>query len=95
MGEGLSGYRLIVALMNTNFCAYVMGIPGLEIRTASTPNAAYGITKSMIRGNGPCFLCSPVKMMKEAKGPVDLGQCILEQGCVASRSDTRNSRYWT
>merc|ERR1712176_336561 len=57
------------------FHAYVMGIPGLKIATAASPGAAYGITKSMIRDNGPCFLFSPVEMMKEAKGPVDLGQC--------------------
>lgn len=34
------------------FHAYVMGIPGLKICTASSPEAAYGITKSMIRDNG-------------------------------------------
>jgi len=55
--------------------AYVMGIPGLKICTASSPEAAYGITKSMIRDDGPCFLFAPVKMMKESKGPVNLGQC--------------------
>ena len=58
------------------FHAYVMGIPGLKIGTAASPEAAYGITKSMIRDNGPCFLFSPVKMMKEAKGSVDLGKCL-------------------
>ena len=58
------------------FHAYVMGIPGLKIGTAASPDAAYGLTKSMIRDNGPCFLFAPVKMMKEAKGPVDLGQCM-------------------
>merc|ERR1712087_505109 len=57
------------------FHAYVMGIPGLKIAPAASPEAAYGITKSMIRDNGPCFLFAPVKMMKEAKGPVDLGKC--------------------
>jgi len=57
------------------FHAYVMGIPGLKICTASSPDAAYGITKSMIRDNGPCFLFAPVKMMKESKGKVDLGVC--------------------
>jgi TPP-dependent pyruvate/acetoin dehydrogenase alpha subunit/pyruvate/2-oxoglutarate/acetoin dehydrogenase E1 component len=55
--------------------AYVMGIPGLKICTAASPDAAYGITKSMIRDNGPCFLFAPVKMMKEAKGKLDLGKC--------------------
>eukprot|EP00978_Attheya_sp_CCMP212_P048565 scaffold542951_cov67-Attheya_sp.AAC.1 len=58
------------------FHAYVMGIPGLKICTVASPDAAYGITKSMIRDNGPCFLFAPVKMMKEAKGPVDLGKCM-------------------
>mmetsp|Transcript_29867 Transcript_29867/g.34400 ORF Transcript_29867/g.34400 Transcript_29867/m.34400 type:complete len:816 (-) Transcript_29867:71-2518(-) len=56
--------------------AYVMGIPGLKICTASSPDAAYGITKSMIRDNGPCFLFCPVKMMKESKGEVDLDRCM-------------------
>ena len=58
------------------FHAYVMGIPGLKIGTAASPEAAYGLTKSMIRDNGPCFLFAPVKMMKEAKGSVKLGQCM-------------------
>eukprot|EP00567_Pseudictyota_dubia_P014042 CAMPEP_0197433354 /NCGR_PEP_ID=MMETSP1175-20131217/1254_1 /TAXON_ID=1003142 /ORGANISM="Triceratium dubium, Strain CCMP147" /LENGTH=816 /DNA_ID=CAMNT_0042961705 /DNA_START=54 /DNA_END=2504 /DNA_ORIENTATION=- len=58
------------------FHAYVMGIPGLKICTAASPDAAYGITKSMIRDNGPCFLFAPVKMMKESKGAVDLGKCM-------------------
>lgn len=58
------------------FHAYVMGIPGLKIGTAASPAAAYGLTKSMIRDNGPCFLFAPVKMMKEAKGPIDLGRCM-------------------
>jgi len=56
--------------------AYVMGIPGLKICTVSSPDAAYGITKSMIRDNGPCFLFAPVKMMKESKGKLDLGKCM-------------------
>ena len=58
------------------FHAYVMGIPGLKIGTAASPAAAYGLTKSMIRDNGPCFLFAPVKMMKEAKGSLDLGKCM-------------------
>jgi len=58
------------------FHAYVMGIPGLKICTAASPEAAYGITKSMIRDNGPCFLFAPVKMMKEAKSSVELGKCM-------------------
>mmetsp|Transcript_14792 Transcript_14792/g.31412 ORF Transcript_14792/g.31412 Transcript_14792/m.31412 type:complete len:818 (-) Transcript_14792:207-2660(-) len=57
------------------FHAYVMGIPGLKICTAASPDAAYGITKSMIRDNGPCFLFAPVKMMKESKGTLELDKC--------------------
>jgi len=58
------------------FHAYVMGIPGLKIGTAASPEAAYGITKAMIRDNGPCFLFLPVKMMKDTKSKVDLGKCM-------------------
>jgi len=55
--------------------AYVMGIPGLKICTASSPDAAYGLTKSMIRDNGPGMLFLPVKQMKSVKGTCDLGKC--------------------
>merc|ERR1711966_447471 len=51
------------------FHAYVMGIPGLKICTAASPEAAYGLAKSMIRDNGPGVLLLPVKMMK-SRGPV-------------------------
>lgn len=47
-------------LLHTNFA----GIPGLKICTAASPYAAYGITKSMIRDNGPGILFLPVKLMK-------------------------------
>ncbi len=57
------------------FHAYVMGIPGLKINTAASPDAAYGLAKSAIRDNGPCILFLPVKMMKEIKGTVELGKC--------------------
>jgi len=56
--------------------AYVMGIPGLKICTASSPEAAYGLAKSMIRDNGPGILFTPVKTMKEAKGVVPLDVCL-------------------
>jgi 2-oxoisovalerate dehydrogenase E1 component len=56
--------------------AYVMGIPGLKICTAASPDVAYGLTKSMIRDNGPGMLFLPVKMMKEVKSKVALGQCM-------------------
>ena len=64
------------------FHAYVMGIPGLKICTAASPDAAYGITKSMIRDNGPCFLFAPVKMMKETKGKLDLDKCAPLNKCT-------------
>jgi pyruvate/2-oxoglutarate/acetoin dehydrogenase E1 component len=57
------------------FHAYVMGIPGLKICTAASPSAAYGIAKSMIRDNGPGILFLPVKMMKDTKSTLALGQC--------------------
>merc|ERR1712157_301046 len=58
------------------FHAYVMGIPGLKIQTAASPAAAYGLTKSAIRDNGPCFIFAPVKMMKDTKGTVELDYCL-------------------
>jgi pyruvate/2-oxoglutarate/acetoin dehydrogenase E1 component len=58
------------------FHAYVMGIPGLKICTASSPDAAYGLAKSMIRDNGPGILFLPVKMMKSVKAPVSVGVCL-------------------
>mgnify|MGYP006137914603 CR=1 FL=1 len=64
------------------FHAYVMGIPGLKIGTAASPEAAYGITKSMIRDNGPCFLFLPVKMMKDTKSTLDLGRCMPMNKCA-------------
>jgi len=70
------------------FHAYVMGIPGLKIGTAASPDAAYGLTKSMIRDNGPCFLFAPVKMMKEAKGTLDLGKCAqLNKAALLNEAD--------
>ena len=56
--------------------AYVMGIPGLKICTAASPDAAYGLAKAMIRDNGPGILFTPVKMMKDTKSTVDLDQCL-------------------
>merc|ERR1711968_434928 len=56
--------------------AYVMGIPGLKICTAASPEAAYGLAKSMIRDDGPGILFTPVKTMKEAKGFVPLDHCL-------------------
>lgn len=61
--------------------AYVMGIPGLKICTAASPSAAYGLAKSMIRDNGPGILFLPVKMMKESKGPVNVGECMPLNKC--------------
>ena len=36
----------------------VMGIPGLKIATAASPEAGYGILKAMIRDDGPGILCA-------------------------------------
>ena len=58
------------------FHAYVMGIPGLKICTAASPEAAYGLAKSMIRDDGPGILFTPVKTMKEAKSSVGLDVCL-------------------
>ena len=46
------------------FHAYIMGIPGLKICTASKPHEAYGLAKSMIRDNSPGVLLLSVKLMK-------------------------------
>merc|ERR1712127_1173518 len=54
------------------FHAYIMGIPGLKICTASKPQEAYGLAKSMIRDNGPGVLLLPVKLMK-TRGP-----CVVD-----------------
>ena len=56
--------------------AYVLGIPGLKICTAASPEAAYGLAKSMIRDNGPGIIFLPVKMMKESKGTLNLDVCM-------------------
>jgi pyruvate/2-oxoglutarate/acetoin dehydrogenase E1 component len=58
------------------FHAYVMGIPGLKICTASSPDGAYGMCKSMIRDNGPGIMFMPVKQMKSVKGTIDVGKCL-------------------
>lgn len=58
------------------FHAYIMGVPGLKICTAASPDAAYGLCKSMIRDDGPGVLFLPVKMMKEVKAPVTSGGCM-------------------
>lgn len=69
------------------FHAYVMGIPGLKICTAASPTAAYGLAKSMIRDNGPGILFLPVKMMKEVKGTVNVGNCMpLNQAALLNKA---------
>jgi len=69
------------------FHAYVMGIPGLKIQTAASPSAAYGLTKSAIRDDGPCFLFAPVKMMKDTKGVLDLDKCLpLNKAALLSKA---------
>ncbi len=67
--------------------AYVMGIPGLKICTAASPDAAYGLAKAMIRDNGPGILFTPVKMMKDTKSTVDLDKCLpLSKAAVLNKA---------
>ena len=69
------------------FHAYVMGIPGLKICTAATPEGAYGLCKAMIRDDGPGMLFTPVKLMKDEKVPVDVGTCLpLNKAHLMSRA---------
>lgn len=71
--------------------AYVMGIPGLKICTASSPDTAYGLTKSMIRDNGPGMLFLPVKMMKSVKGTIAPGKCMpLNKARVHSQASAES-----
>jgi TPP-dependent pyruvate/acetoin dehydrogenase alpha subunit/pyruvate/2-oxoglutarate/acetoin dehydrogenase E1 component len=73
------------------FHAYVMGIPGLKLCTAASPEAAYGLTKSMIRDNGPGMLFLPVKMMKEVRGSVQLDHCLPLQKAALLQKASENS----
>ena len=73
------------------FHAYIMGIPGLKICSAASPRAAYGLTKSMIRDNGPGVLFFPVKMMKEAKSGIDHGKCDRLDKCVVLKEASEAS----
>jgi len=85
---GTSPDQALGAEHSQPFHAYIMGVPGLKIATAATPDAAYGITKSMIRDDGPCFLVFPVKLMKETKGTVHLGKCMpLKSALIHKASD--------
>mmetsp|Transcript_20399 Transcript_20399/g.26454 ORF Transcript_20399/g.26454 Transcript_20399/m.26454 type:complete len:785 (-) Transcript_20399:426-2780(-) len=63
------------------FHAYVMGIPGLKICTASSAEMAYGLVKSMIRDDGPGILFLPVKLMKDEKRKVLLDHCLPLNKC--------------
>ena len=70
------------------FHAYVMGIPGLKICTAATPDGAYGLAKAMIRDDGPGILFTPVKLMKDAKVPCDVGTCMpLNKAALVHAAD--------
>ena len=70
------------------FHAYVMGIPGLKICTAASPDAAYGLCKAMIRDDGPGILFTPVKLMKDAKVPCDVGTCMpLNKAALVHAAD--------
>jgi pyruvate/2-oxoglutarate/acetoin dehydrogenase E1 component len=72
---GTAPNQALCAKHSQPFHAYIMGIPGLKICMATLPGAAYGITKSMISDNGPCFLFAPVKMMKESKSSQLFSYC--------------------
>ncbi|KAH8052350.1 pyruvate dehydrogenase [Aureococcus anophagefferens] len=63
LGEGMNGYRPIVELMNANFGIYGMA-------------ALVGGQHAMIRDDGPGILFTPVKLMKDAKVPCDVGTCM-------------------
>ena len=67
-----------------------MGIPGLKTGTAASTEAAYGLTNSMIRDNGPCFLVVPVKLMKEIKGTIDVGECLLLKSSNIHKASNRS-----
>ena len=41
---------------------------------------------AVIRDDGPCFLIFPVKLMKEIKGTVDLGQCMPLKGALLHKA---------
>jgi pyruvate/2-oxoglutarate/acetoin dehydrogenase E1 component len=73
------------------FHAYIMGIPGLKICTAASPDAAYGLAKAMIRDNGPGCLIMPVKMMKEAKSGLELDKCARLDKCVTLHEASQES----
>jgi len=78
------------------FHAYIMGIPGLKICSAASPEAAYGLTKSMIRDNGPGMLFCPVKMMKDVKGSPELGKCMpLNKAAVLNRASDESVKRGT
>jgi len=78
------------------FHAYIMGIPGLKICSAASPEAAYGLTKSMIRDNGPGMLFTPVKMMKDVKGSPELGKCMpLNKAAVLNKASDESVKRGT
>ncbi len=76
------------------FHAYVMGIPGLKICTAATPEGAYGLCKAMIRDDGPGMLFTPVKLMKDEKVPVDVGTCLpLNKAHLMSKASDQSVAF--
>ncbi len=81
------------------FHAYVMGVPGLKICTASSPDAAYSLTKSMIRDDGPGMLFLPVKQMKSVLGTISPGKCDPLNKCAllheASPESVKNNKAVT
>jgi pyruvate/2-oxoglutarate/acetoin dehydrogenase E1 component len=77
--------RKFQLLLSIRVC--VLLCTGLKICTAASPKAAYGLTKSMIRDNGPGILFLPVKMMKESKGNVQLDECLpLNKAAILNKA---------
>ncbi len=81
------------------FHAYIMGIPGLKICTAASPDAAYSLTKSMIRDDGVGMLFFPVKQMKAVLGSISPGKCDPLNKCAllheASSESVKNGKAVT
>ena len=74
--------------------AYIMGIPGIKIITASDPNTAYQQMKSAIRCDDPVFFFNPVKMMKGVKGAIELDKCApLKKATMLHKASDESISY--
>eukprot|EP00854_Cymbomonas_tetramitiformis_P009243 gene9243-10950_t len=73
--------RFMGSAHSTPFHALVMAIPGLKILTASLPDTAYSLTKSMLRDDGPCILFVPEEQMKHTSRAVKVGKCLPLNKC--------------